>query len=167
MAENWYVFYVRPKFEKKIQKELSRSGIESYLPLVETLRHWHDRKKKLLLPVFPCYIFVKVASYELHEMFLIPGFVRVVSKENQPEILSEEEINNLRIILSGDFEVLDEDICSGDRVRISTGALAGVEGVLIERKGRSQFVIFISQIGKYVTVNADKNCIEKCDLIHA
>lgn len=41
----WIAVYTRPRSEKNVANELSKSGIETYLHIQKQLRIWSDRKK--------------------------------------------------------------------------------------------------------------------------
>lgn len=56
----WIAAYTRPRSEKKVATELSKSGIETYVPIQKQLRIWSDRKNKIEMAVIPMIIFVRI-----------------------------------------------------------------------------------------------------------
>ena len=58
MEKKWNAIYVASRQEKKVFDVLQKKGIQSYLPLVKTLRQWSDRKKMVEFPLLPGYVFV-------------------------------------------------------------------------------------------------------------
>jgi transcriptional antiterminator RfaH len=62
-SKNWFVFYTKSRQEKKVNDLLLRHGFEPYLPLQKVLRQWSDRKKKVEVPLFNSYIFVRVEEF--------------------------------------------------------------------------------------------------------
>lgn len=60
IKKGWFVLYVKYKHEKRIHGILNEKNIESFLPLVETIKQWSDRKKKVTVPLFPSYLFVNL-----------------------------------------------------------------------------------------------------------
>ena len=66
---NWYVIYTKPRSEKKVAERLSEDGVEVYCPMIKTIRQWSDRKKKVLLPMFPGYVFVHVSLMDKTKLF--------------------------------------------------------------------------------------------------
>ena len=54
----WYAVYTAGRAEKKVKERLDTAGIESYLPLQSVIRLWNNRKRKVMIPVVPGYIFV-------------------------------------------------------------------------------------------------------------
>ena len=57
----WYAIYTRANHERLVSGGLENRGIESFLPLYESVRHWRDRRVRLALPLFPGYVFVHLA----------------------------------------------------------------------------------------------------------
>ena len=41
-------------------------GIEAFLPLIKTVRQWSDRKKTVVLPLIPSYVFVSLPEKDLN-----------------------------------------------------------------------------------------------------
>ena len=57
---SWYVVYTKPKWEKKVAERLNEIGITAYCPFITKVSQWSDRKKKIEVPLFNSYIFVKI-----------------------------------------------------------------------------------------------------------
>ena len=64
ITKKWYAIYVKSRHEKVIFSELQKKGIESSLPLMTTIRQWSDRKKKVEVPLFRSYLFVKIVQLD-------------------------------------------------------------------------------------------------------
>src|SRR5579864_713196 len=79
-AAQWFAVQVRARHEKKISSTLQLKGFETYLPLVSRLHQWSDRKMKVELPLFPCYVFVRVDSVEnvVTALYESNGFLGIV-----------------------------------------------------------------------------------------
>jgi transcription antitermination factor NusG len=58
----WYVMYTKPRHEKQVTRQLELLEINSYLPTIKTLRKWADRKKYVVMPLFPSYVFVNLEN---------------------------------------------------------------------------------------------------------
>jgi transcription antitermination factor NusG len=90
----WYVAYVFPKAEKKVQGRLQKMGIESYLPMHKVIRHRSDRMKTLIVPLFPNYLFVHTFDSLRIESFGIKEIVRYVSFNGKVAVVNDSVINN-------------------------------------------------------------------------
>ena len=75
----WYALYTKPRAEKKVSSELDFRGFENFLPLQTTIKQWSDRKKKVEIPLFNSYIFVRIDLEKYYYKILeIPGIVKFV-----------------------------------------------------------------------------------------
>lgn len=76
--KEWFVIYTKPRCEKKIAQKLEALGIEVFCPLITTIKQWSDRKKKVEIPLFSSYIFLKIAEAKRKDVFQISGVLNYV-----------------------------------------------------------------------------------------
>jgi len=158
---NWYVVYTRANHEKRVAEQLEYRSIEHLLPLYESVRRWKDRRMQLQMPLFPGYVFVRFSLHNRLQVLQVPGVVRLVGFDGQPEPLAESEIEKLRDRLSGGVNVEPHPYLTvGRRARIRRGPLEGCEGILIRRKGKYRVVISIEMIMRSVVADVDLVDIE-------
>lgn len=159
--KNWYALYTRSRAEKKVKKLLEEKGIEVYLPLYKTLRQWSDRKKKVELPLFNSYIFVKIDIKNIDEIIDIQGIVRFVRFSGEINPIPESQISLIHRILSEPYEVEPclENPKKGTKVEIELGALKGLRGELIDYRGKSKVIIRLDSLDKSVILNIPLNHI--------
>ena len=152
----WYAVYTRSRHEKRVREQCERRSIESFLPLYETVHRWKDRRMRVQLPLFSSYVFVRIELIHRFDVLQIPGVVRLVGFNGQQTALNEEEIETLQQGLSGGVCTKPHPyLTSGRRVRIKDGPLAGMEGILLRRKGNLRVVISISLLQRSIAVDAD------------
>jgi transcription antitermination factor NusG len=154
----WYALYTRSRFEKKMLTELTDRGIEVFLPMREILSRWKDRKKKIWLPLFPGYIFVNHADTPENRFRIlnIRGAVRFVSLEGHAAPIPEEQIENVRTFLESSIAIDPYPYMQvGTRVEVIAGPLKGIQGILVEKRGRFRFVIQVDLIRQAVSVGID------------
>ncbi|MFQ5771751.1 MAG: UpxY family transcription antiterminator [bacterium] len=152
----WYALYTRPRFEKKVDKELRDLHIETFLPLKKVTKFWSDRKKVIKEPLFPSYVFVYANLKERLRAYQPRGVVRMVSFNGRPTRIPEDQISAVRRILeSGYTPVLYPYLSIGDEVEIVSGALVGLKGFVIENRGKNHFIVSIDGICQSVAVNID------------
>lgn len=162
LKENWYIAYTLPRCERKAQKKLVNMGIETFLPLQKVVRQWSDRKKKLEVPLFPSYIFVRTDSYRKFNVIKLPELVQYVSFEGKPVTVSDELIYSLSKITTGEVEVSNEIINVGGKVRIVEGEFQGVEGIVYHKNGKTRLVICIDALRRSVKMELSAHCVEAC-----
>ena len=151
----WRVLYVRPRYEKKVEQQLLDAGIEVFLPLHETIRQWSDRKKKVILPLFPGYLFVHVDEKERMRSFEAAGVMKYVNFSGVIAEVRADVIDSLRILVHGapdSIETTNELIPLGTEVRIKHGPLAGMKGHIVQYRGGKKVAVVIEAIQQTVMV---------------
>ena len=158
---NWYALYTAPRHEKLIADQISRQGIDCFLPLYRSVRRWKDRRKELALVLFPGYVFVRIALQQRFRVLQLPGAVRLVTFNGQPATLSDEDIENLRSHLSRSGSIEPHPYLSvGHHVRVRSGPLKGLEGIILRTKDRCRIVVSIHLIMRSVAVEVDDGDLE-------
>jgi transcription antitermination factor NusG len=153
---SWYAAYTSANREKRVAEQFGQKEIEHFLPLYEVVRRWKDRRVRLQLPLFPGYVFVRLALSERLRVLQVPGVARLVGFGDRPVALPEEEIEGLRIGMRRDVKMGPHPYLSqGRRVRIIRGPLTGMEGILLRKKANLRIVISIELIMRSVVVDVD------------
>jgi len=147
---NWYAVYTRHCHEKKVFEQLQQMEIEAYLPLQTTIRQWKDRKKKVSVPLFSCYIFVNITKKKYYNVLNIPGVVRFVTFEGKAVAIPEKQIRMVKNLLEQDIEVeeVQDILYNGAKVEIMAGPLTGISGELIYFAGKKRVIIRLDEIRK-------------------
>jgi transcription antitermination factor NusG len=157
----WWAIYTRHQHEKAVAKNFSSLGLEVFLPLYSVLRQWKDRKKQLSLPLFPGYVFLRGESGRRVQVLSIPGVHSIVMIAGRPAPIPEVEIETIRRAVESPHRVEPHPFLRrGDRVRVKTGLLAGIEGILIRRKGSYRLILSAELLQKSVAVEVDALSVE-------
>lgn len=155
----WRVVYTQPRAEKKVYERLVEADIETYLPLYTTIRRWSDRKKKVELPLFNSYIFVKVNDAERLRALDVHGVVRYVYYLGKPALVRQKEIDAIERFLNK-TEGLKIRVETGDSVEIASGPMEGVYGKVI-RVSKERLVLRIEQLNMSLVAEVDKTQVRK------
>jgi transcription antitermination factor NusG len=159
-SENWYALYTAPRHEKRVADQIGQQGISCFLPLYRSVRRWKDRRKELAMVLFPGYVFVQMPLQVRLRVLQLPGAVRLVTFNGQPAVLPAEEVESLRTRLSGSGNIEPHPYLNvGQRVRVRSGPLQGLEGIIVRTKDRCRIVLSIHLIMRSVAVEVDE-----CDL---
>ena len=159
--EPWYVLYTCPRHEKRVATQIERRNFSCFLPLYRSVRRWKDRRKELELALFPGYVFVRMPLEDKLCVLELPGVVRFVSFNGQPASLSASEIETLQNRLSATFRIEPHPyLRTGRRVRVHSGAMQGLEGIIVRRKDRCRVVFSIDLIQRSVAVEVDEADLE-------
>jgi len=153
---HWYAAYTFAQHEKCVAAELGAREVEHFLPLYSSVRRWKDRRVQLEVPLFPGYVFVRLALRDRLRVVQIPSVVRLVGFNGLPTALPDAE---MEIIRSG----LSQKLCAephpfltvGRRVRITGGPFGGLEGILKRKKNNLRVVVSLELIQRSVVVDVD------------
>jgi transcription termination/antitermination protein NusG len=157
----WYAAYTSANHEKRVREQLEQRCVASFLPVYETVRRWKDRRMRLQLPLFPGYVFVRMALVDRLRVLQIPSVVRLVGFNGHPSPLADEEIEGLKMgLVAGVLAEPHPFLTAGRRVRIKSGPLVGRQGVLLRRKGAFRVVLSIEVIMRSIVVDVDAKNVE-------
>jgi transcription antitermination factor NusG len=161
-AHRWFALYTTCRHEKRIAQHLSQREIEHYLPLYRADRKWRDGSRVTLeLPLFPGYIFVHIRRSERVSVLSVPGALCVVGGTGgEPAPLPDSAIEALRAGLQERRIEPHPLLRIGQMVRISSGAFAGMEGVVVRKKSGFRVVLTLEQIMQSVAVEVDEEDLE-------
>jgi transcription antitermination factor NusG len=151
----WYVACTLARHEKAVADRLRSKDMETYLPLYWAVRSWGQRRVKVELPLFPGYVFVKTPITRKGRILEHPGVIRLVGLKGKATPLADEDMDKLRASLSACKAEPYPYLSAGRRVRIKSGALSGVEGTIIRRKGAVRLVVQIDLIQRAVLLELD------------
>jgi len=157
----WFAAYTSPRHEKYVSRQMERRGIQNFLPLYKSIRRWKDRRKELDLPIFPGYLFVRMALRERLSVLQVPGVVQLVSFQGRPAPLPDADIEMLqRQLLQCGAAQPHPFLTVGRRVRVTNGPLTGMEGILARKKDKFRVVLSIELIQRSVAVEIDLSDVE-------
>lgn len=163
--KKWIVFYTKSRHEKKVTELLGRAGYEVFLPLHKVMRQWSDRKKKVEVPLFNSYIFVRIAPHQVNDVLQIPGVSWVIRHNGQPAVLHDNEYDMIRRFTeSGLFleaSGIAESFVPGDRVRVLDGPLRGLQGVLEGSANEEKLCVLIEGIDQIIRVEIKGFVLER------
>ena len=156
----WYALFVRSNQEKRVAQHLKIRAVEHFLPVYESVRQWQDRKIKLLSPLFPGYVFIKLPFVERLKVLVVPNVVNIVGTSNMPSVIPDEEIEYIRRGMEGGNVQPHPYIKVGSRVRIKAGAMAGMQGILVRVQNCIRVLVALDSISRAFTVAVDNDWLE-------
>lgn len=157
----WYAAYTCANHEKRVADQLSERAVEHFLPLYESVRRWKDRRVHLQLPLFPGYVFVRMALRDRLRVLQISSVANLVSFNGTPAALPEAEIEGLKAGLERGVQAVPHPYLKvGRRVRITNGPLEGLEGIVIRKKNGSRFVISLDRIERSIRLDIEASLVE-------
>lgn len=160
MNECWYALHIKPRFEKYVTGQLSVKGYETFLPTYVTKRKWSDRVKSVSLPLFPGYVFCRFNVHSRLPILVTPGVMAVVGVGKTPAPIEESEVSAIRqVIASGVPAQRWPYLNEGEVVRVESGPLEGLTGIVTRLKGRDHLVVSVSLLMRSVSVEIDRESV--------
>src|SRR5271154_2336200 len=152
----WFALQVRTRNEAGVAEQLSGRGYERFLPLYKVRKRWSDRIKEVDAPLFPGYLFCRFDPQDRLPILKTPGVMQIVGFKNGPVAVDESEIQALlTVIAAGAPHQPWPLLTAGDRVRIESGPLLGLEGILIDVKRSHRLVLSVTLLQRSVAVEID------------
>jgi transcription antitermination factor NusG len=158
----WYALHTRARHEKMVEHRLRECGMETYLPTVQEVHRWSDRKKRVEAPLFSCYLFLRCAltSQDRNQVYRV-GSVGFVGSGAAGMAIPDNQIESVRTLLSQTAPWRSHPfVKAGQRVRIRGGALDGVEGIFVSENGDHSLVVSVDAIQRSLAVRIDGYDVE-------
>lgn len=157
----WFAIRVRSNFERTTSKYLASNGYEEFTPFCRTKRRWSDRTREIERPLFPGYVFCRFLAEDRLPVLKTPGVVSIVSFGNELAQVDEQEIANLQAVVGNGRNAAPWPFLRvGQRVRVVSGALQGVEGLLVCVKNSHRLIVSVSLLQRSVGAEVDREDVE-------
>ena len=161
LKEHWYAAYTCANHEKRVAQQLIERQVEHFLPLYRSVRRWSDRRMQIDLPLFPGYVFVRLALRDRVRVLQIPSVVRLVGFGGLPTALPDQEMEAMRNGLQRQLRLEPHPYLTiGRRVRLKSGPLVGLEGILVRRRSLVRLVLSLDLIQRSIAVVVDSADVE-------
>ncbi|MCW5977882.1 MAG: UpxY family transcription antiterminator [Bryobacteraceae bacterium] len=157
----WFAVRVRSNYEKTTSNYLQQKGYEEFTPLYKARKRWSDRIREVELPLFPGYVFCRFDPKKRLPILQTPGVVSVVGFGYEPAPVDPLEITHLQHIVSnGRNTVPWPYLKAGQKVRVTAGALYGLEGILLDLRNKSRIIVSVTLLQRSVAAEIDRADIE-------
>ena len=158
----WYVAHTRPRCEKKVAEFASREGFHVTLPLFKSVKKYPGKVVNFEKPLFPNYVFLKLLSHERKKVYQSDYVANLLDIPDQQSF--QEQLDAILTALETDYEITAlPHISVGKRVKITAGALRGMEGYVEERHGKLLVLLRLDFIRQAAAVRVDASDLEVID----
>lgn len=159
---SWHALYTRHQHEKTVAQALMGKDFEVFLPQYRAVHRWKDRQKDLLLPLFPNYVFIYGGLDRMLNIVTTPGVHSLVSWGSRPAAIPVEEIEAVRRLVESPLPVEPHPFLQcGDLVRITSGPLEGIHGILVRKTRSVRLVLSVEMLSKSASVEVDISMVER------
>jgi transcription antitermination factor NusG len=154
-APAWFAVQTRPRHEKKVSGELQEKGVSAFLPLVSSTRQWSDRSRVVELPLFPQYVFVRIAPTLDTRVSVLRtnGVTNFVGTRGIGVPIPDDQIERVQTVVARGIPVAPHSFLTvGNRIRIRGGALDGLQGILTAVNGDQTLVVSVELIQRSIAI---------------
>lgn len=157
----WFALQVRVRHESCVAEYLRGQGYEWFLPLYKSRKRWSDRIKEIQAPLFPGYLFCRFNQHDRLPILKTPGVIQIVGFNRVPAAVEESEISALQTLMAAGVPNRPCPFLEiGDKVRIESGPLRGLEGILLDLKGHHRLVLSVTLLQRSVAVEIDSALVD-------
>jgi transcription antitermination factor NusG len=162
-SPQWFALVVRPRFDKAVARALELKGYETLLPLYRKYHKYGARSRSSELPLFPGYVCCRFDVHSRLPILTTPGVIHVLGAGNMPLPVSDAEISSLQTAIGARIPIQPIAFVSdGERVRISSGVLAGIEGIVLKSKPSLRLVLSVTLLQRSVLLEIDRDQVGAC-----
>jgi transcription antitermination factor NusG len=159
--KSWYAIYTIHHHEVSVLRHLDLRAIESFYPTYEVVRLWKNRQRiRMSVPLFPGYLFARSGDLDYRKVLQCPGVVRLVGNQCGPLPVADSVIELLRTSVAEKRVEPYRELAVGERVRVKSGLMRGVEGVLVRKDNAWRFVLTIESISQHVAIKVEAENLE-------
>lgn len=152
----WFAVHVWTGREQSSAGHLRARGYDVFLPCYEEQRRWSDRVKRVNRALFPGYLFCRVSATAAARIVTAPGVIRIVGNADGPVPIRTDEIAAIeRLVEARLHPVPCHFLRVGERVRLDSGPLRDLEGVVRQIRNRHRLVVSVSLLRRSVAVEID------------
>ena len=159
----WYAIHTMARHEKRVAQQLRENNVTTFLPLMEQIRQWSDRRAKVEVPLFSCYTFVQMVQTagERLKVLRTRGVLGFVGTERIGTPIPNEQIEYLQTATREMVPFATHPFLTvGKRVRVRGGALNGIEGILVGRVGNRSLVVSVELLQRSVSIRVEGYDVE-------
>jgi transcription antitermination factor NusG len=158
--QRWFALQVRTRWESSTALLLSGKGYQTLLPTYKSKKRFNGKLREVNAPLFPGYVFCQFVAQQRLPILVTPGVIAVVGRGKVPLPVDDGEIATIQTVVSSGFRAEPWPFLElGQRVRIETDALQGLEGILINFKGNQRIVVSVSLLRRSVALEIDRCCV--------
>jgi transcription antitermination factor NusG len=160
-CQRWFALQVRTRWESSTAVLLSGKGYQTFLPTYKARKRWNGRLREVSAPLFPGYVFCQFDAQKRLPILITPGVLAVVGRGRVPLAVDDSEIAAIQTVVSSGFRAEPWPYLEvGQKIRIESDSLMGLEGILINFKGNHRIVVSVTLLRRAVALEIDGSCVK-------
>lgn len=162
ISGRWWVAHTKSRNEKSLAWFLQKWQVPYFLPLRENVTSSRGKKYKTLLPLFSGYVFFNGDEEIRYRALTSNRIAQVIQVIDQQALITElSQIH--RAVSSGLPMDPHPYLKNGVLCRVKAGPLMGMEGIVIEKKGKMRILLKVEILGQAAAVEIDADLLEALD----
>ncbi len=158
----WWVVYTKSRQEKALSRELLKYQIPFYLPQVKNTALVKGRRRTTFVPLFAGYVFLLANEAERIRGLTTNRISRILTVDDAEQLLCDlRQIK--RLIESNAPLTIERRIAPGQKVRIKQGALMGMEGTVIVRRGETRLLVCVNFLQQGASIEVQDFLLERLE----
>jgi transcription antitermination factor NusG len=164
-GDRWHVLWTRSHCEQIVHDQLAAHGFVPFLPLVQSWRRRGGVRHRVSIPLFKGYLFLRhrIDKSSYVQVCKTRGLVRVLGERwDRLAVVPDADIEAIRKITATGAPVLAHPyLRTGQRVRVTRGPLADVEGIVVRSDlKRGLLVVSVDALRRSIAVHLDCTLLE-------
>jgi len=161
----WRVLWTHSNCEQLVRDQLAAQGLDLFLPTVEAWCRRGGVRRLSRVPLFPGYLFLRHAMDKATylQVYKARGLVRMLGMRwDRLDAVPDREIEAVRRAVQCGLPVLPHPyLREGQRVRITRGPMADVEGIVVRvNPKKGLLVLSVNLLRRSIAVELDCTALE-------
>jgi transcription antitermination factor NusG len=160
-AARWVAFYTLARREKDLMRKLEAAGIPFYAPLIRRRLHTAGgRVRHSFVPLFPGYVFAPVDDQQRRDALATNTVARWISIGDERMLV--DDLRAIKRLIDSEHPLTPEArIEPGQVVRVKSGPLRGVEGIVAKRRGEQRLVVAVRFLNQGASIELEDVDLER------
>ncbi|HOO39888.1 MAG TPA: UpxY family transcription antiterminator [Syntrophales bacterium] len=165
---SWYAVHTKSRHESKVYDKLLQKSLHAFLPRISVWSRRKDRKKKIIVPLFPGYLFIRVDDLDNAKMIEIlktAGVVRILGnrQDGPPAAVPEKTMDTIYKLVASENDIRQIQYPRlGEAAVIVDGPFKGIEGHVVKTDYANEiFIISFEFLNRYVSIPLQGHQIQK------
>ncbi len=158
----WWVVHTRSRNEKALAHDLMSKNVSYFLPMSWKVRRKSRRTIRSFLPLFSGYLFFCGQEDQRVELLKTNRVANLIEVHDQQKLV-DELVQIAQALRSGAPLTPHKYLKAGQKCRVISGPLIGLEGIVVRTRGATRLVLQVDMLGQAASVEIDVDLIEVLD----
>lgn len=157
----WVAFYTLSRREKDLMRRLEAAAVPFYAPMVRRRLHSPGgRVRTSFVPLFPGYVFSLVDDEQRRTALATNTVARWIPIIDEPMLV--EDLRAIKTLVDTERPLTPEArLEPGQPVRVRSGALRGIEGTVVKRRGTERLMVAVRFLNQGASIELEDVDLER------